>query len=195
MYSAEDYKRPNGQIYHTYPSLKFAKDQEALWAGDQSRRHPDRRHRRDLLSAPDQTAGPPHRRHDRRQCRGRAAPVADLHRDRRKARLRPLGFCRPRLGQRRQDHGPLPEEGRARGRLRRRHRAARPAPPQHRARRRDARGRLHARGKAATSPPGRRLVMLRGKIVVDGGAFMGDLKDGQFLPRKVPEEIRNRPSV
>ena len=33
MYSAEDYKKPNGQIYHTYPSLKFAEDQAALWAG------------------------------------------------------------------------------------------------------------------------------------------------------------------
>src|SRR5437899_9185696 len=31
MYTAEDYRRPNGQIYHTYPSLKFKKDQEALW--------------------------------------------------------------------------------------------------------------------------------------------------------------------
>jgi dihydropyrimidinase len=33
MYSAEDYKRPNGQIYHTYPSLKYAEDHAALWAG------------------------------------------------------------------------------------------------------------------------------------------------------------------
>jgi dihydropyrimidinase len=32
-YSAEDYKRPNGQIYHTYPSLKSPEDQKALWAG------------------------------------------------------------------------------------------------------------------------------------------------------------------
>ncbi len=31
MYTAEDYRRPNGQIYHTYPSLKFREDQEALW--------------------------------------------------------------------------------------------------------------------------------------------------------------------
>src|SRR5438270_9488296 len=31
MYTAEDYKKPNGQIYHTYPSLKFREDQEALW--------------------------------------------------------------------------------------------------------------------------------------------------------------------
>src|SRR5499427_6258218 len=32
-YSVEDYKRPNGQIYHTYPSLKSAEDRKALWAG------------------------------------------------------------------------------------------------------------------------------------------------------------------
>jgi dihydropyrimidinase len=33
MYTEEDYKRPNGQIYHTYPSLKSQADQEELWAG------------------------------------------------------------------------------------------------------------------------------------------------------------------
>jgi dihydroorotase-like cyclic amidohydrolase len=32
LYTAEDYKRPNGQIYHTYPSLKYQEDHEALWA-------------------------------------------------------------------------------------------------------------------------------------------------------------------
>jgi dihydropyrimidinase len=32
LYTAEDYKRPGGQMYHTYPSLKFAEDQLALWA-------------------------------------------------------------------------------------------------------------------------------------------------------------------
>jgi dihydropyrimidinase len=31
LYNAEDYKRPGGQMYHTYPSLKFAEDQQALW--------------------------------------------------------------------------------------------------------------------------------------------------------------------
>ena len=39
------------------------------------------------------------------------------------------------------------------------------------------------------------LAMLRGKIVVKNGAFKGDLKDGEFLSRKVPEEIRTRPVV
>lgn len=31
--NVEDYKKKNGQIYHTYPSLKFESDNEALWAG------------------------------------------------------------------------------------------------------------------------------------------------------------------
>jgi dihydropyrimidinase len=39
------------------------------------------------------------------------------------------------------------------------------------------------------------LTMLRGKIVVENGALKGDLKDGKFLSRKVPEEIRARPAV
>ena len=33
LYTQEDYKRPNGQIYHTYPSLKSKEDQAALWQG------------------------------------------------------------------------------------------------------------------------------------------------------------------
>ncbi len=33
LYTSEDYRRPNGQIYHTYPSLKAVEDQAALWAG------------------------------------------------------------------------------------------------------------------------------------------------------------------
>jgi dihydropyrimidinase len=33
LYTNEDYKKPNGQIYHTYPSLKSAEDQAALWQG------------------------------------------------------------------------------------------------------------------------------------------------------------------
>ena len=33
LYTSEDYRRPNGQIFHTYPSLKTAQDQAALWGG------------------------------------------------------------------------------------------------------------------------------------------------------------------
>jgi dihydropyrimidinase len=32
-YSSADYRRPNGQMYHTYPSLKSEDDNRALWAG------------------------------------------------------------------------------------------------------------------------------------------------------------------
>ena len=39
------------------------------------------------------------------------------------------------------------------------------------------------------------LTMLRGKVVVENGKLLGDPKDGQFLPRKVPDEIRTRPAV
>ena len=33
MFSAADYRKPNGQIYHTYPSLKSKADQSSLWEG------------------------------------------------------------------------------------------------------------------------------------------------------------------
>lgn len=33
LYTSDDYRRENGQIYHTYPSLKTRADQDALWAG------------------------------------------------------------------------------------------------------------------------------------------------------------------
>ncbi|MFN4088367.1 MAG: amidohydrolase family protein [Alphaproteobacteria bacterium] len=33
LYTSDDYRRPNGQIYHTYPSLKSRADQQALWDG------------------------------------------------------------------------------------------------------------------------------------------------------------------
>ena len=33
LYTSEDYRRPNGQIYHTYPSLKSKRDQDGLWDG------------------------------------------------------------------------------------------------------------------------------------------------------------------
>ncbi len=32
-FTAEDYKKPDGNIYHTNPGLKFAEDREALWEG------------------------------------------------------------------------------------------------------------------------------------------------------------------
>lgn len=33
LFTSDDYRRPNGQIYHTYPSLKTKNDHKALWHG------------------------------------------------------------------------------------------------------------------------------------------------------------------
>jgi dihydropyrimidinase len=40
-----------------------------------------------------------------------------------------------------------------------------------------------------------KVTVLRGKVMVEGGQFFGDPKDGQFLPRKVADEMRARPAV
>lgn len=36
LFTEEDYRRPNGQIYHTYPSLKTKADHKAMWDGMQN---------------------------------------------------------------------------------------------------------------------------------------------------------------
>jgi dihydropyrimidinase len=36
LFTSDDYQRPNGQIYHTYPSLKTKNDHKALWQGMQT---------------------------------------------------------------------------------------------------------------------------------------------------------------
>ena len=39
LFTSDDYERPNGQMYHTYPSLKTKADHKALWQGDGGRQH------------------------------------------------------------------------------------------------------------------------------------------------------------
>jgi hypothetical protein len=39
------------------------------------------------------------------------------------------------------------------------------------------------------------MTILRGKVVVEGGQFHASLNDGQFLSRKIPDDIRSRPAV
>jgi len=36
LFTSEDYKRPNGQIYHTYPGLKTRDDHKAMWEAMQT---------------------------------------------------------------------------------------------------------------------------------------------------------------
>ena len=48
-------------------------------------------------------------------------------------------------------------------------------------------------GHVVTAWPG--TTILHGKVVVEDGAFHGELADGKFLKRKVADEIRSRPAV
>jgi dihydropyrimidinase len=48
-------------------------------------------------------------------------------------------------------------------------------------------------GRIVTAWPS--VTVLRGKVMVEDGHFFGDPRDGQFLPRKVADEIRAGPAV
>ena len=126
MYTAEDYRRPNGQMYHTYPSLKSRADQE----GCGRRRSDGTIHTvatdEVCCSLNVKTQGK--RIDDTTGGNVGVEPrvVAHVHGDGRPARLLAREVRRPGLDERGEDHGPLSAQGRARGRLRRRHRGARP---------------------------------------------------------------------
>lgn len=39
------------------------------------------------------------------------------------------------------------------------------------------------------------MTILRGKIAVEGGQLLATANDGQFLPRKIGDDIRARPAI
>jgi len=194
MYTAEDYKKPNGQIYHTYPSLKFREDQEALWTATD--------HGAIQTVATDEICCPLRIKLQGRRIDDTTGGNAGVE-----PRLS-LIYTETveRRGYGLSDFVGLVSSNAAKimglyprkGALavgsdadivlldpRRRHivRAAE----------------LH---EADYSPwEGRDLAawpsmtILRGKIVVENGNFTADLSDGQFLSRKIRDEIRTRPSV
>jgi dihydropyrimidinase len=194
MYTAEDYRRPNGQIYHTYPSLKFREDQEALWRATD--------HGAIQTVATDEICCPLRIKLQGRRIDDTTGGNAGVE---------------PRLsliytetvekrGYELSDFVGLVSSNAAKimGLYPRKGALAVGSDadivlldPRQRKIVRAAE--LHEadytpwEGRDLAAWPS--LVMLRGKIVVEGGAFKGDLKDGQFLSRKVPEEIRSRPAV
>ena len=87
LHTAEDYKLPNGQIYHTYPSLKSAEDQKALWDGTLNGAINCVATDELCCTLREKTHGPAHRRHHRRQLRRRAAARRHVHGDGGAARL------------------------------------------------------------------------------------------------------------
>ena len=155
MYTAEDYKRPGGQMFHTYPSLKFAEDQEALWAATD--------HGAIQTVATDEVCCPlkvklqGRRIDDTTGGNSGVEPRLSLMYTAygREARLQPRRFCRPGLVER-------GARSWASTRARARWRSA-PTPtsccstraaPRVIAQGGSARDRLHARGRATRSPPG-----------------------------------------
>jgi dihydropyrimidinase len=194
MYNAEDYKRPNGQIYHTYPSLKFPADQQALW--DATDHGAIQTVATDEICCPLRIKLQGRRIDDTTGGNAGVEPrVSLIYTETVEKRGRSLvDFVNLVSANAAKIMGLYPRKGAlAVGSdadivvldPRRRHvvRAA----DMHEADYSPWEGR-----DLAVWPS---LTMVRGKIVVESGRFSGDLKDGQFLPRKVPDDIRSRPAV
>jgi dihydropyrimidinase len=194
MYNAEDYKRPNGQIYHTYPSLKYAEDQAALWAATN--------HGAIQTVATDEICCPLSVKLQGRRIDDTTGGNAGVE-----PRV-PLIYTETveKRGYSLNDFVGLVSTNAAKimglyprkGALavgsdadivlldsRKRHivRAA----EMHEADYSPWEGRDLAAWPSMT--------MLRGKVVVENGAFHGAPTDGKWLPRKIPDEIRARPAV
>jgi len=194
LYTAEDYKRPGGQMYHTYPSLKFAKDQEALWAATG--------HGAIQAIATDEVCCPLQvklqgRRIDdttggnsgveprlslmyTHMVEKRGYSLADFVGLVSSNAARIMGLY-PRKGALAigSDADIVMLDPRARRVLRKED--------------------LHEtdyspwEGHEVSAWPS--MTILRGKVVVDNGKFLANPSDGQFLPRKIGDDIRARPAL
>src|SRR4051812_22881065 len=194
LYTAEDYKRPGGQMFHTYPSLKFAEDQAALWEGTN--------HGAIQAIATDEVCCPLKVKLQGRRIddttggnSGVEPRVALMYTQLVEKRGYSLNdFVGLVSTNAAKIMGLYPQKGAlAVGsdadivlldpRARRTIRAAD----------------LHEtdytpwEGHEVAAWPS--TTILRGKVAVENGNFSGALSDGQFLPRKIPDEIRSRPAV
>jgi dihydropyrimidinase len=149
LYTAEDYKRAGGQMYHTYPSLKFAKDQEALWAA--TGHGAIQAIATDEVCCPLQVKLQGRRIDDTTGGNSGVEPRLSLMYTH--MVVQPCRFCRARLVECGAHHGALSAKGSVGGRLGCRHRAPRPTRPEGVAQGGSARDRLHAVGR----PRSRRL--------------------------------------
>ncbi|MGH7115783.1 MAG: amidohydrolase family protein, partial [Stellaceae bacterium] len=194
MYTAEDYKRPNGQIYHTYPSLKYTEDHEALWVATD--------HGAIQTVATDEICCPLRIKLQGRRIddttggnAGVEPRLSLIYTETVEKRGRGLAdFVGLVSANAARIMGLYPRKGAlAIGSdadivvLDARQRHIVRAAEMHEADYSPWEGRDLAAWPSLT--------MLRGKVVVENGAFAGAVADGQFLPRKVPEEIRSRPAV
>ena len=110
IYSANDYTRPNGQIYHTYPSLKSQEDQKALWHGTASNSIHCIATDELCCTLKDKTLG--NRIDDTTGGNSRRARLGVMYTEMVVRRATRLPICRSgSLVQCRQDHGPYPRKG------------------------------------------------------------------------------------
>ena len=190
MYTSEDYKRPNGQIYHTYPSIKAQADQNALWAGMLDNTIHTVATDEVCCSLKDKIQGK--RVDDATGGNVGVEPRVSLMYSEMVGRR---GYSLERFvnlvsSNAAKIMGLYPRKGALA---------------------------VGSDADIVVLDPSRRFVLtkemlhesdyspweghemlawpsttvLRGKVVVDGGQFLGDLKDGQFLPRKISDEIRS----
>src|SRR6202030_1614330 len=194
LYTAEDYKPPRGQMFHTYPSLKCAKDQEALWAA--TNHGAIQAVATDDVCCPlkvklqgrriDDTTGGNSGVEPRlslmytHMVEKRGYSLADFVGLTSTNAARIMGFY-PRKGALAvgSDADIVLLDPRSRRVIRKED--------------------LHEtdytpwEGHEVVAWPS--MTILRGKIVVENGQFHASLSDGQFLQRKIPDEIRSRPAV
>jgi dihydropyrimidinase len=194
LYTAEDYKRPSGQMYHTYPSLKYAEDQKALWEGTN--------HGAIQTVATDEVCCPL-----KVKLQGRRIDDTTGGNSGVEPRLSLMyTHLVTKRGYSLADFVGLVSSNAAKimGMYPKKGALAVGSdadivlldPKKARTLRKEE---LHEtdytpwEGHEVSAWPS--MTILRGKIVVDDGNFAGDLRDGQFLPRKIPDAIRSRPAV
>jgi dihydropyrimidinase len=194
LYSAEDYKKPGGQMYHTYPSLKFAEDHQALWAA--TRGGAIQCVATDEICCPLKVKLQGRRIDDVTGGNAGVEPRLSLIytetvEKRGYSLAEFVGLVSTNAAK---ILGLYPRKGAlAVGSdadivlLDPRRRRLLTAAELHEADYTPWEGREMAAWPSMT--------ILRGKIVVDNGAFHGDLADGVFQPRKIGDDIRMRPAV
>src|SRR5918996_232323 len=194
MYNSEDYKKPNGQIYHTYPSLKFPEDQKALWEATD--------HGAIQTVATDEICCPL-----RIKLQGRRIDDTTGGNSGVEPRLSLMyTHLVTKRGYSLADFVGLVSSNAAKimGLYPRKGALAVGSdadivlldPNKARTLRKEE---LHEtdytpwEGHEVSAWPS--MTILRGKVVVDGGDFLASPSDGQFLPRKIPDAVRTRPAV
>ena len=194
LYNAEDYKRPGGQMFHTYPSLKFPKDQEALWAA--TNHGAIQTIATDEVCCPLQVKLQGRRIDDTTGGNSGVEPRVSLMYTHlvEKRGYRLVDFVRLISANAAQIMGLYPRKGAlAVGS------DADIVLLDPRMRRVLRKGDLHEtdytpwEGHEVAVWPS--VTILRGKVVVENGQFTASPSDGQFLPRKISSEVRTGPAV